>query len=70
MLRQGAGWSGDVLGREEESSLGLRRYFFDDGIGIKRYESWTAERYSERRNDVRSLNMFVEIVLGIDGSER
>ena len=44
MLRRGVSWSGDVQGGEEESPLGLSRYFFDDGIGIKRYESWTAER--------------------------
>ena len=43
MLRRGVGWSGDVQ-RGEESPLGLSRYFFDDGIGIKRYESWTTER--------------------------
>ena len=43
MLRRGAGWSGDVQGGEEGSPLGLSRYFFDNGIGIKRYESWTAE---------------------------
>ena len=44
MLRRGVGWSGLVQGGEE-SPLGLSRYFFDDGIGIKRYESWTAERF-------------------------
>ena len=44
MLRRGVGWSEIVQGREEESPLGLSRYFFDDGIGIKRHESWTAER--------------------------
>ena len=45
ILRRGVGWSGDVRGGREESPLGLSRYFFDDGIGIKRYESWTAERF-------------------------
>ena len=46
MLRRGVGWSGDVQGGEE-SPLGLSQYFFDDGIGIKRYESWTAKRLSK-----------------------
>lgn len=44
MLRRVVGSSGDVQGGEEESPLGLSRYFFHDGIGIKRYESWNAER--------------------------
>ena len=48
MLRRGVDWSGVVQGGEE-SPLGLSRYFFDDGIGIKRYESWTAE--SLRKED-------------------
>lgn len=47
MLRRGVGWFGDVQGGEE-SPLGLSRYFFDDGIGIKRYESWTAERFRKK----------------------
>lgn len=44
ILRRGVGGFGDVREGREESPLGLSRYFFDDGIGIKRYESWTAER--------------------------
>ena len=43
MLRRGVGWSRDIQ-EGEESPLGLSRYFFNDGIGIKRYESWTTER--------------------------
>ena len=46
MLRRGVGWSGNVQGGEE-SPLGLSQYFFDDGIGIKRYESSTAKRLSK-----------------------
>ena len=43
MLRRVVGSSEDVQGGEEESSLGLIRYFFDDRVGIKRYESWKVE---------------------------
>ena len=44
MVLRGVGSSGEVQGGEEESPLGLSRYFFDDGIGIKGYESWDGER--------------------------
>ena len=42
-------WAFDVADAElekkdEEDSLGLDRYFFSDGVGIKRYESGAKER--------------------------